>query len=129
MPLPLCPLIPIRDREGREEGLICVEFEVFRRSFGLQSVKLSPSFWLLFLLGAAIYIVHRILGFFDPLSPLCPQNLYCLSTNFVHYSPPPSARPSYMEAPFGLGEIQTSLIIAADGAAITHCKSEKHMID
>ena len=37
-----------------------------------------------FSLGAFIYDVNNFFGFFDP--PLfCPQNLYCLSSNLVHF--------------------------------------------
>ena len=36
--------------------------------------------------------------FWDPLPPLCPQNLYCLSAK--KNSRPPPVRTSYMEVPF-----------------------------
>ena len=53
--------------------------------------------------GASINDVHKSLGFFYLLPPLCPQNTYCFSANLGHFlTPPPhSARTFYMEATLG----------------------------
>ena len=37
-----------------------------------------------------MYDVNIILGVFEPLPPLWPQNLFCLSANLVHFLTPPS---------------------------------------
>ena len=38
--------------------------------------------------GASTYDVHRIMAFFDPLPPLCPQNIYRLSAKLQHFLAP-----------------------------------------
>ena len=38
--------------------------------------------------GASIYDIHILDAFLDPLAPLCPQNLHCLSANLGYFLTP-----------------------------------------